>query len=41
MDNLDEFILPLNKKKFVKNALFYERVVIILVGFAYAHGTIK
>lgn len=41
MDNLDEFVLPLNQKKFIKSALFYERVVMILVGFAYVHGIIK
>lgn len=41
MDNLDEIILPLNKKKSIKTALFYERATIILIGFAYVHGSIK
>ena len=41
LDNIDEFNLPLHKKKIIKNSIFYERVAVIVIAFAYATKTIK
>ena len=41
LDNIDDFNLPLHKKKIIKNSIFYERVAIIIIAFAYATRTIK
>ena len=41
LDNIDEFNLALHKKKIIKNALFFERVSIIILDFSYVSHTIK
>ena len=41
LDNIDEFNLALHKKKIIKNALFFERVSIIILAFSYVSHTIK
>ena len=41
LDNIDEFDLPLHKKKIIKNSLFLERVAMIVLAFTYTTHTIK
>ena len=37
IDSIDDIDLPLHKRKILKTALFYERVVIIIIAFAYCN----
>lgn len=41
MDQIDEFDIPLQKRKILKNSLLFERISVIMVAFAYVTHTIK